>query len=160
MAGNRSDFIAPIALAAFAYLAAMILKGLQGLVDQSSIINQSTRALNLNHTIIDDFIHDKDILHKLQDAQIWEECDKADARWYDHKNSEPQNIWEEISKKIWQDRPEFESALGFEYWCNIVSETRELIWHIDKGENHHHVLNGDRMFHILVILFRHGHYFW
>ncbi|GFH52515.1 hypothetical protein CTEN210_08991 [Chaetoceros tenuissimus] len=44
------------------------------------------------------------------------------------------NIWEELSKEIWQHRPEYETAVGFEYWCNIISEKRSLPWHIDKDE--------------------------
>jgi hypothetical protein len=131
---SRSDFIAPIILAIFAYFAAMVAKGFHGLVNESSFVKKSIRDVNLKHSITDNFIKHQDFLQKLQDTKLWEACDKEETRWFDHKNSEPQNIWEEISKQIWKDRPEFETAVGFEYWCNIVTEKRDLTWHIDKGE--------------------------
>lgn len=131
---SRSDFIAPIILAIFAYFAAMVAKGFQGFVNESSFVKKSIRDVNLKHSITDNFIKHQDFLQKLQDAKLWEACDKEETRWFDHKNSEPQNIWEEISKQIWKDRPEFETAVGFEYWCNIVTEKRDLTWHIDKDE--------------------------
>jgi hypothetical protein len=96
--------------------------------------NARQASINLNHTVADNFISDQHLLEKLQDEQLWEDCDRGEARWWDHKNDEPQNIWEEISKQIWQNRPEFETAVGFEYWCNVIQNNKNLPWHIDKGE--------------------------
>ena len=54
-------------------------------------------------------------------------------RWWDGK-SPPENLWEELARQIWKDRHEFQEAAGFEYWCNIITDQKNLPWHIDKGE--------------------------
>ena len=133
MANNRSDFVGPILLAIFAYLASMLTRAFQRSVEQSVVIRAANRYRNLNYTITDNFIADEKIINILQDPKIWEECDKSGARWWDGK-SKPANIWEALSKKIWEDRPEFETAAGFEYWCNLVKNKKTLPWHIDKGK--------------------------
>jgi hypothetical protein len=130
---HKSDYITPIVLAILAYLASSIFKGMRAVVNNPSTFNKDRQTVALNHTILDNFMSDQDLLQKLQDEELWQECDRAETRWWDHKNDEPQNIWEEISKQIWQNRPEFQTAVGFEYWCNVIQNNKNLPWHIDKG---------------------------
>ena len=88
---------------------------------------------NLNHTVTDDFIKDTSLLSRLQNETLWKECDEAGSHFWQRQDPIT-NIWEELSKEIWQHRPEYKEAVGFEYWCNIISEKRSLPWHIDKDE--------------------------
>ena len=109
MTSNRSDFVAPILLAIFAYLASMLTRAFQRSIEQTSVVRSAHRAKSLNHTIVDNFIQDKDTLERLQDKKAWEECDGKGWRWWDGK-TEPENLWEELAQKIWSPRPEFQTA--------------------------------------------------
>ncbi len=111
----------------------MLTRAFQRSIEQTAIMKSMKREINLNHTISDNFVTDAKMLKKLQDPKVWDACNKANARWWDGK-SKPSNVWEELAKKIWEDRYEFQIAAGFEYWCNVVSSSRHLPWHIDKGE--------------------------
>lgn len=130
---NRKDFVGPILLAIFAYLASMLTRAFQRSIEQSAILQTMKREISLNHTVTDDFVRDEKILKTLQDPAVWEDCNKANLRWWDGK-SKPANIWEELAKTIWEDRYEFQVAAGFEYWCNVIRDQKNLPWHIDKGE--------------------------
>jgi len=133
MSNSRSDFVGPILLAIFAYLASMLTRAFQRSIEQTAISNAAQRVASLNYTITDKFIADETFLDRLQDAKIWEDCDLAGPKWWNGK-TKPKNIWEELSKKIWEERSEFDIAAGFEYWCNILSDGESLPWHIDKDE--------------------------
>lgn len=130
---NRKDFVGPILLAIFAYLASMLTRAFQRSIEQSAILQTMKREISLNHTVTDDFVRDEKILKTLQDPAVWEDCNKANLRWWDGK-SKPANIWEELAKTIWEDRYEFQVAAGFEYWCNVIRDQKNLPWHIDKDE--------------------------
>lgn len=133
MSNNRSDFVGPILLAILAYLASMLTRAFQRSIEHSAVIRSMNREENLNHTVVDDFIKDEVVLKQLQDPKVWEACDKDNLRWWDGK-SKPKNIWEQLAKQIWEDRDEFQTAAGFEYWCNIIQDQKNLPWHIDKDE--------------------------
>mmetsp|Transcript_15255 Transcript_15255/g.22344 ORF Transcript_15255/g.22344 Transcript_15255/m.22344 type:complete len:242 (+) Transcript_15255:108-833(+) len=134
MANNRSDFVGPILLAIFAYLASMLTRAFQrSIMESSTIVRTSMLNVNLNHTIQDQFITDQQMINTLQDQDVWKECDRSGARWWDGK-TEPSNVWEQLSQKIWKDRWEYTQAAGFEYWCNIVKDKKNVPWHIDKDE--------------------------
>ena len=133
MSNNRSDFVGPILLAILAYLASMLTRAFQRSIEHSAVIRSMNREENLNHTVVDDFIKDEVVLKQLQDPKVWEACDKDNLRWWDGK-SKPKNIWEQLAKQIWEDRDEFQTAAGFEYWCNIIQDQKNLPWHIDKGK--------------------------
>jgi len=133
MSNDRKDFVSPFLLAGFAYLVSMLLRAFQGSIEQNSTLQTMEREFNLNYTVADDFIDDEKILKTLQDPAVWKACDEANERWWDGK-TKPENIWEQLSKKIWQDRDEFQVAVGFEYWCNIIKDEVFLPWHIDKDE--------------------------
>jgi hypothetical protein len=149
-----SDWVAPIILAVLAFLMSMGIKTLQGIIDDTKMMDDASsyqqrggsgrssststrrnRPSSLNTTIHDNYISYEDpFMIKLQDEREWAECDKEDPRWWDGQ-SEPENMWEELSKRIWSSRPEFKDAVGFEYWCNILHVGKELPWHIDKDED-------------------------
>lgn len=134
MANARTDFVGPILLAIFAYLTSMITRAFQRSVDSSAYLKKMKLDASLNYTIYDNFITDDDLLQRLQDESLWIECAKEDPKWWDGK-SPPKNIWEEISKAIWSERPELEDAVGIEYWCNRIDPDQGYLpWHIDKDE--------------------------
>ncbi|GFH52514.1 hypothetical protein CTEN210_08990 [Chaetoceros tenuissimus] len=90
---------------------------------------------NLNHTVTDNFIKETDLISRLQNETLWQECDEKRAHDNFWQREDPiTNIWEELSQEIWKNRPEYKEAVGFEYWCNIVDEDRSLPWHVDKDE--------------------------
>ena len=91
----------------------------------------------LNTTIVNNFLDDDEIILKLQDPLIWEECIALESRWWDGK-SDPSNVWEQISYIIWKEREEKHVAAGFEYWCNIMDDGVSLEWHVDKDEEELH----------------------
>jgi len=131
------DYVGPLLLGIVSYLASMLINSIQSSIEQSTILQAMNRKMinNLNnHTVTDGFIEDENILKKLQDPALWNSCNKADAMWWDGK-SKPANVWEELAKKIWEERYEFQIAAGFEYWCNIIKHDRDLPWHIDKDED-------------------------
>lgn len=132
MASNRADFVSPILLAILAYLASMITRSFQRSVSQNVYLKRKKLEIALNFTVADNFISNADFLQRLQNESLWDECADDVPQWWDGK-SEPKNIWEELSKMIWQDRPEFQVAVGVEYWCNKISHGY-LPWHIDKDE--------------------------
>lgn len=134
MANARTDFVGPILLAIFAYLASMITRAFQRSVDSSAYLKKMKLDASLNYTIYDNFITDDNLLQKLQDESLWIECSKQDPMWWDGE-SEPKTIWEELSKAIWSDRPELKDAVGIEYWCNRIDPDQGYLpWHIDKDE--------------------------
>lgn len=141
MPSNRTDFVGPILLAILAYLASMITRSFQRSVSSNVYIKKKKLETKLNFTITDNFITNGYLLQRLQNESLWKECADDVPRWWDGK-SVPKNIWEELSKMIWFERPEFKSAVGIEYWCNIiVAEQGYLPWHIDKDEDAFHESN-------------------
>ncbi len=134
-----SDWIGPITLAIVTLFMAIGVKKLQGFVDEQKLADLNARRNRseslLNTTVVDSFLKNEDpsMLEKLQRINEWKKCDGLDPRFWDGK-SEPKNMWEELSKKIWMSRPEFNEAVGFEYWCNIIKAGQDLSWHIDKDE--------------------------
>jgi len=142
MTNNRQDFVGPILLAIFAYLASMLTRAFQRSIENSymAAYNPAVQELKLNYTIANAFLkgdkHDI-LLGKLQDPKVWEDCSAKGEGWWDGK-SEPKNIFEELSREIWKDRPEFHSdeVAGFEYWCNTMKakSKQSLPWHIAKDE--------------------------
>eukprot|EP00979_Chaetoceros_neogracilis_P019449 scaffold12369_cov256-Chaetoceros_neogracile.AAC.3 len=133
MTNSRSDFVGPILLAIFAYLASMLTRAFQRSIEQTAMSNAAQRVASLNYTVTDAFITDQTLLNKLQDVHIWEECNAAEPKWWNGK-TKPKNIWEELSEMIWEGRSELEATAGFEYWCDILSDGESLPWHIDKDE--------------------------
>lgn len=150
-----SDIIAPLVLALLTLFMSVGIKYLQGIIDNAEeMINDNTatattttsmsntkqsptnyRRNSLATTIYNDFLDEEDsLLQKLQDVTAWKACDAMDPRWWDG-HSQPQNMWEELSKRIWISRPEYEVSDGFEYWCNILNDNKMLPWHIDKDED-------------------------
>lgn len=107
MTNNRSDFVGPILLAIFAYLASMLTRAFQRSIENSYMApyNQAVQELKLNYTIVDSFLRDDNemLLGKLQDPKLWEDCSGKGEGWWDGK-SEPKNIFEEISREIWKVR--------------------------------------------------------
>lgn len=133
---NRSDFVGPILLAIFAYLASMLTRAFQRSIENTyAAYNPATREMGMNYTISDNFITDEKILQSLQNPQLWRDCDENGEGWWDGK-SEPKNVFEQLSREIWKDRPEFimDEVVGFEYWCNVLVNKKKLPWHIDKDE--------------------------
>ena len=127
---SRSDIFLAIL---FASISIFLALGVQKMKQFVADAKYKLLLKNLNHTVTDDFIKDTSLLSRLQNETLWKECDEA--RFYFWQRDDPiTNIWEELSKEIWQHRPEYKEAVGFEYWCNIKSENQSLTWHIDKDE--------------------------
>ena len=143
------SFKETLALLAFALIIPIVVMTIQYISEhreRSKIYTagMEARRLNgfipyLNTTIRDDFLQETEtesdlvLLDRLQDKLLWEECDRGESKWWDG-TSDPKNVWEVISKRIWEGRPEFGKAAGFEYWCNIMSDGVSLDWHVDKDE--------------------------
>lgn len=143
-ANIMSDWIAPVTLALLAIFMYFVVNILEGIVEEEKRNEQANtqyskpppknRPNYMNTTIVDNFLGSEDTMLKaLKDKSIWTECDQGVPQWWDGK-TEPKNLWEELSKKIWMSRPEYAEAVGFEYWCNILTPIKKLYWHIDKDE--------------------------
>jgi hypothetical protein len=138
MPNNRQDFVGPILLAIFAYLASMLTRAFQRSLEldaNSEARRGSKRNAYMEHIVFDNFLTDPLISNTLQDVKLWEDCTASGSKWWDGK-SEPNNIWEELNQIIWRERPEFQIAAGFEYWCEILNngDGSAMSWYIDKGE--------------------------
>ena len=145
-----SDYITPLIFAFIAYVISMGIKSIQKSFDSSNDdsvgrvykVEQTNNRPEkrteswLSTSIYDNFLDEKEdyLLTNLQDKKEWIACDKLRPRWWDG-HSEPENIWEELAKRIWSSRPEYDDSDGFEYWCNILDESKNLAWHIDKDED-------------------------
>jgi hypothetical protein len=147
MPNNRQDFVGPILLAIFAYLASMLTRAFQRSLEENVSVDPSElmsgrwkkekTTVHIEHTIVDNFITDQSKLNKLQDSKLWENCVASGPKWFTkgvEKINKPMTIWEELNEMIWEQRPEYKDAIGFEYWCDIFTETAPVAWHIDKGE--------------------------
>lgn len=152
MPSNRQDFVGPILLAIFAYLASMLTRAFQRSLEHvpadpysADVIpgqgeKKEKTKVQVAHVILDDFMPaDESKLNKLQDSKLWEDCVASGPKWWNTKNK-PTNIWEELNQMIWGQRPEFRDAIGVEYWCDILMDNAPGSWHIDKGEKTHNVL--------------------
>ncbi len=80
--------------------------------------------------VVDDFL-DKDLIKTLQDLAVWDHV-IDNYSWYQY-SKEPSNIWEQIIA-IAVTNLNLPEPLGFEYWCNKLSENQFLPWHQDKDE--------------------------
>ena len=60
-------------------------------------------------------------LDRLADPAQWAECKRRWIQWYDN-SSAPNNVWEELVQRIWQEHPAASRAAGFEFWCNIFED--------------------------------------
>lgn len=129
---TRRDFIGPILLAIFAYLASMLTRAFQRSIEQAAIAKAAERKESLKYNITDGLIkNENEIRDKLQDESTWQECASKDPVWWNGKA--PKNIWEEIVSIIWEKHDDIiDSAAGFEYWCDIVGDKESIGWHIDK----------------------------
>lgn len=146
---ESKDWIAPITMIILSIFMYRITNILQEMVDETNLSNGDHNDNNNNiyysskrydgpsridTTIIDNFMNKEDpIMKELENKDLWSQCHDGRPEFWDGK-SNPKNIWEELSKKIWEGRPEFKEAVGFEYWCNILPENKMLPWHIDKDE--------------------------
>ena len=134
-----TDYTGPLILAILTIVMAIGVKKLQAFVEEQELAELNAKRQNrpsgLNTTIIDGFLGNDDaiLLKKLQNQNAWEKCADLRPRYWDGQ-SEPKNLWEGLAKKIWITRPEFDQAVGFEYWCNIIKAGQDLHWHIDKDE--------------------------
>lgn len=146
MPSNRQDFVGPILLAIFAYLASMLTRAFQRSLEQnvpadplSELViqgqgkNKQTKGHLVEHVIIDDFMTDQSKLNILQDSKLWDDCVASGSKWWDGK-SKPRDIWEELNQNIWNQRLEGKDAIGFEYWCDVFMDNGPGAWHIDKDE--------------------------
>lgn len=145
---DSKDWIAPMIMAALAivmYFMTNILKEMVEEAKQNELKHATpskyTGPSRMETTIIDNFVDLKDpIVKRLQDKRLWEECNDGSQyedgkyQWWDGK-TEPKDIWQELAKRMWENRPEFNDAIGFEYWCNIMEGGKTLPWHIDKDED-------------------------
>ncbi len=139
---SKTDWTAPLILGILSFLMARGVKYLQSKEEYNKVKMESSTATNignnnrpswLNTTIHDNFMQlDDPLLTKLQNKDEWTKC-KHNTIFWDGK-SVPKNMWEELAFRMWSSRPEFQEAVGFEYWCQIIEEDANLYWHIDKDE--------------------------
>lgn len=141
---SKADWTAPLILGILSFLMARGVKYLQSKVEDNNIMMESSTATSignnkrpswLNTTIHDNFMQiDDPLLTKLQNKDEWTRCKKQRTPIFWDGKSDPKNMWEELTLRMWSSRPEFQEAVGFEYWCQIIKEDADLFWHIDKDE--------------------------
>ena len=139
--GKFDDFVAPILFAILAFVSSKIiniikkdLHGLQQSPTPSYAYPSSNTPSRLNTTVTENFLQDESQLLSLQNKAVWQDCLDMNGGWID-KGAPTSNVWEELAHKIWMPEAEYyDLAVGFEYWCHILTPGRELPWHIDKDE--------------------------
>ena len=93
---------------------------------------QDTRR-NISTAVHKSFCDNHAILSKLQDRGEWENCKEGWLQWYDGTRA-PQSVWEELVLLMWWGHPAAATAVGYEFWCNILepaTKQQELNWHTD-----------------------------
>ena len=102
-----------------------------------------------NITVVDGFLDDDiDLKHRVQNDTLWRACDTITSAaaatstrfWY--YKGDPRNVFEELAYKIYRDTPQWDEAVSFEYWCNIIEQGQgtfgehlEHPWHTDRDED-------------------------
>ena len=108
---EMADWIGPILLGCLAFVMSLCFKSLRNFIHDSQTVSTLNR---INSTIQDAFLETNDhlLLEQLNNKQLWQACDQGGTKWWDGK-TEPKDRWQELSKRIWENRPEFNSAKGF-----------------------------------------------
>ena len=95
-----------------------------------------------NVTIVQDFLAEKDpsLLEKVLNDELWRACHiltlEPDIRFWYYPQNEPNNIFEELIQRTYQDTPYWQKAISYEYWCNIMERAnQEWPWHTDRDED-------------------------
>ena len=111
-------------------------------------INDTYRSLSqellkkqLQVSVVEDFLKDPDFIAKVNNKTLWEACDKitsaSESRFWYYPENEPNNIFEELTVKIYKDTPYWKQATAYEYWCNINDSSMRsggVVWHTDRDE--------------------------
>lgn len=80
--------------------------------------------------VVDNFLNQ-------QDFEVFNEASKWEAG---HKNTwvdrmQPKTLYFEwLSDMLWNWYGMPNSAVGFEYWTNVLNQNHKLTWHVDKDE--------------------------
>jgi hypothetical protein len=95
-----------------------------------------------NVTIVHGFLaqKDPDLLSRVLNDDLWRACDiltlERDIRFWYYPENKPNNIFEELIQKTYQDTPYWQHAVAYEYWCNIMERPyQEWPWHTDRDED-------------------------
>ena len=112
-------------------------------------IYQSLLREQFKVKVVDGFLDDDiGLKHRVQNDTLWRACDTITSAaaatstrfWY--YKGDPRNVFEELAYKIYRDTPQWDEAVSFEYWCNIIEQGQgtfgehlEHPWHTDRDED-------------------------